>query len=432
MAIATASADTRSDASQKRPLRIAYLSPSALVDPASGASQSVMTMLAALSDRGVYCHALSASCFDSPPGEALPQFLAGYGMKPMGKTKGGGLLVWSGATRGVKQHMMQVSSQKRMGMTALEEVQFRDMAEDWLKQVRPDVILTFGGLVLDMELMRLSQRAGAAVAFYLANPNYSRPQTFEHADIVITNSASTSAHYREKMRLDALNVGLFVDPESFRVDTRQPIYVTFINPQPEKGVTLFLKLVEKAAKQCPDMRFLVVESRGHLLPAMQKMGMPESLLASITLLPRQSDMRQIYEKTKILLMPSFWFEAAGRVLIEATSNGIPVIATKRGGIPETLAGGGVLLDIPAACVNDHWYVPNDSELDPWWKALHSLWTDANHYREQSEVALQASATHSLSAKTGRLLRLFHGLAVQRQQKLQPQQQAKQPQLVNVA
>jgi hypothetical protein len=37
--------------------------------------------------------------------------------------------------------------------------------------------------------------------------------------------------------------------------------------------------------------------------------------------------------------PSFWEEAFGRSIVEAQLNGIPVVASRRGGIPEALNGG---------------------------------------------------------------------------------------------
>jgi glycosyltransferase involved in cell wall biosynthesis len=395
-------------ATARRPLRVAYIAPSALLDPASGASQSLMTMMASLARCGANCHALSATCFDGAShGAALPEFLKGRGLLPKGTIKGTGEIVWEGANQGVSQTMMHVRSQSRLRMTAMEELSFRTLAENFLKNFRPDVVVTYGGLVLDLELRRIAQRSGSAVVFYLANPKYQRRDTFDLVDLVITNSAQTAALYAARMKLRCSNVGLFVNPEPVIVTDRGAgDYVTFINPQPEKGVTLFLKLVEKAALAAPDMRFLVVESRAKLAPALEKMHLPDSIMARITLLPRQDDMREVYRQTRVLLMPSFWFEAAGRVLIEAAANGIPVIATNRGGIPETLAGGGLLLDIPESCIKNHWHAPDDGELEPWWSALHRLWTDLDYYRAMNRQALKAADSHSLKLKTQRVIRLF--------------------------
>lgn len=405
----------------RRPLRVAYLSPSALLDPASGASQSVQTMLQALAAKGVECHVLTASCFDAPFGDQLPTFLGAQGLKP-GKIKKSGPLLWRGIISGLRLHMMHVQSQRRLAMTSLEEMNFLDLARDWLKQVKPDVVITFGGLLLDVELMRQAQTQGAAVAFYLANGNYHKPQTFETVDLVLTNSDSTAALYKKRMNLAAYNVGLFVDGEAAKVAAAERKYVTFINPQAEKGVTLFLKLLERAQQDCPDMQFMVVESRSQLLPAIKKLGLPETLLDNVVRVPRQKNLKGVYAQTRILLMPSFWFEAAGRVLIEATANGIPVIAANRGGIPETLAGGGVVLDIPEACIKDHWQVPDPQAVQAWWEQLKQHWMDPVIYEKACVTALNAAQSHALDAKATRLLKLLHAALARRDQRQQRRRQ----------
>ena len=43
------------------------------------------------------------------------------------------------------------------------------------------------------------------------------------------------------------------------------------------------------------------------------------------------------------MVPSQWEEAFGRVIVEAQINGIPVLASDVGGIPEALGHGGVLV-----------------------------------------------------------------------------------------
>ena len=396
----------RAHAGRATSLRIAYLAPTALLDSASGAAQSLSTMLAALVRSGQQCFSLSATCFDSPHGEGLMDHLASHGLQPRGRVPGGGMVVWQGQKQGVRHSMMYVHSQKRMEMTAREEMHFRDLAEDWLARVQPDVVIVCGGLPLDLELQRMARRAGAIIAFYLANPRYRRISSFESVDLVLANSGGTANLYQRRLGLASVNIGLFVDPQPLLVAPRSRDFVSFVNPMPEKGVTLFLKLVQRARSDCPTMRFLVVESRARIATALERMGLPQSTLKQVTLLPCQSDLREVYRQTRILLMPSFWFEAAGRLLIEATANGIPVIATNRGGIPETLAGGGVLLDIPEACTRDHWHVPSDDELAPWWNALMKLWQDPVALQRQEGLALESARRHSLEAKTQALLGLF--------------------------
>ncbi|WP_179213676.1 glycosyltransferase family 4 protein [Halorubrum vacuolatum] len=56
------------------------------------------------------------------------------------------------------------------------------------------------------------------------------------------------------------------------------------------------------------------------------------------------DIRDIYRRTKVLLVPSQWDESFGRVVIEAMHNGIPVVASNVGGIPEACGDAAILVD----------------------------------------------------------------------------------------
>ncbi|HEX7640614.1 MAG TPA: glycosyltransferase [Burkholderiaceae bacterium] len=113
-------------------------------------------------------------------------------------------------------------------------------------------------------------------------------------------------------------------------------------------------------------------------------------------------MAAVYGATKVLLMPSFWFEAAGRILIEANANAIPVLASDGGGIPETLGGAGRLLPIPERCRQDHWAVPSDEEAEPWWRELLQLWRDPSHWQAMASLALATAVRQGVAAK-GELL-----------------------------
>jgi glycosyltransferase involved in cell wall biosynthesis len=96
-------------------------------------------------------------------------------------------------------------------------------------------------------------------------------------------------------------------------------------------------------------------------------------LSNVTLLPPQKDMRMIYGSCRILLAPSLWAEAYGRVATEAQFSGIPVIASNRGGLPEAVGPGGMVINA-------------DAPPTQWAVALRQLWKDNVLYQQLSAAA----------------------------------------------
>jgi glycosyltransferase involved in cell wall biosynthesis len=53
-----------------------------------------------------------------------------------------------------------------------------------------------------------------------------------------------------------------------------------------------------------------------------------------------------YGQVDVVVIPSLWHEAFGRIAIESLAHGIPVIASSRGGLPEIIQDGatGIIVD----------------------------------------------------------------------------------------
>ena len=75
------------------------------------------------------------------------------------------------------------------------------------------------------------------------------------------------------------------------------------------------------------------------------------------------------------MMPSLWRESLGRVPIEAMANGIPVPASDRGALPETLGDAGLVFTIPEWCTPSSGVVPTAQEVAPWVAVIERLWDD---------------------------------------------------------
>jgi glycosyltransferase involved in cell wall biosynthesis len=129
-----------------------------------------------------------------------------------------------------------------------------------------------------------------------------------------------------------------VPKEDYQVEPSPDPAILMINPDPDKGFETFLGI----APLLPEERFLVVESwpLNESLPAVH--AALESL-PNVRFQPRVADIRQVYRQGWLLLVPSKLEEAAGRVVLEGQWSGIPALVSDRGGLPEMVGEGGLVI-----------------------------------------------------------------------------------------
>ena len=167
-------------------------------------------------------------------------------------------------------------------------------------------------------------------------------------------------------------------PERYRSERREK-YVTFINPVVVKGVELALAI----AARCPTIPFCFV--KGWPLSPLARWRLKARLksLSNVTFREGGAEMTAVYRETRVLLVPSQWeAETWGRVASEAHYSGIPVVASDRGGLPESVGPGGVI-------------IRHDAPVERWVGAITRLWNDDVHYAEMSAAALAYSRRPAL-------------------------------------
>jgi glycosyltransferase involved in cell wall biosynthesis len=201
--------------------------------------------------------------------------------------------------------------------------------------------------------------------------------------------------------------------------------VTFINPHFVKGVYIFARIARELARRRPDIPILVTQGRSRADALMApELGLAPHLAGqfpaepvcdgrNITLMPFMPDPRTfyptVYSLTRLLITPSLWNESFGLVAAEAMLNGIPVLASNRGALAETVGGsgsfpeadgtrsarsvpatmcgpGGFLFDIPAKYTPEMREVPPAEEVEPWVETIIRLWDDSAEYERRSQAA----------------------------------------------
>ena len=140
--------------------------------------------------------------------------------------------------------------------------------------------------------------------------------------------------------------------------------ITLVNLNQNKGGDIFWQL----ALALPDHHFLgVIGSYGHQITS-------RTMPVNVKIHETTTDMRSIYEQSRIVIMPSK-IETYGRVGVEAFASGIPVIASPTDGLREALGDAGIFV--------------LSRNVDDWVKEIKRL-DDDDQYNEASSRAYQRS------------------------------------------
>ncbi|PDQ18025.1 glycosyl transferase family 1 [Mesorhizobium sanjuanii] len=199
-----------------------------------------------------------------------------------------------------------------------------------------------------------------------------------HSAHYIANSEFTARTYKERFDIDSTVIPPTINPAFYSTPTTGE-FVTLINPYEEKGFELAVRIAEA----CSEIPFLFVESWKLDDDHRARIEQTIAPLGNVTLESRTSDMKTVYGRTKILLAPSKWEEAWGRVASEAHCSGIPVVGSRRGGLPEAIGAGGMVLDYEAP-------------LADWVAAIRLLWNDSREYARLSAAARTFSERPALN------------------------------------
>lgn len=365
--------------------RILFCSEHCLCDSASGAAVSATELFMLLRERGWDTAALCGTKMDGPNHPPVGEVVRRWGEVDDKDKLAVHHIDWRGTPARIVRSGELAGSDRDVGLASLPLLLDRE-----LRERRPDVILAYGGGWCGRAILKTARKHGVPVVFWLRNVYYERHDLFDDCAGVIVPSSFTARHYQQKLGLSCEVLFSVVLPERVRCPVRQPRYLTFVSPMPEKGVFFFARLASELARVRPDIEILVVEGRGRA-DWLTRTGLDVTGCPSVRLMPRTEDPRQFLAVTRVLCFPSLWPETFGRTAVEAMLSGIPVIGSDRGGIPEVIGTGGIVLPIASRLTHDRPMLATVGEVGPWLNEIIRLWDDEAHYRELSRRATSSAA-----------------------------------------
>lgn len=378
------------------------------LDSSNGAAISIKTFLRFLSQHGVECRSFSASIYDRPgPGDALENLMATGAEAVL--EPGMPQTLWLGVDGDVQHYVEFFDKTIQREFTVADEQRLFNRVLRMLSTYKPDVLLLYGSRRYERSLLKKARELGIATVFYLVNPGYKKIEDFQHADMIFTDTEATRDLFKERFGFECRVIGKFIEKPVVPPTAPAAQYITFINPSPEKGVTLFLRIAELAAQTVPEAKFLVVESRGKLEAAERRTGLNLERSGNVTRVGLQRDMGAVFGATKILLAPSLWHDSGPRVAVEALSMGIPSVVSNRGGLPELVGEAGVVIDPPARLVEQHWLLPPLTEAIPWAEVLRALLSDKALYDRYRAAAFSQWAKHDPALRIPAIVKDMQGL-----------------------
>lgn len=269
----------------------------------------------------------------------------------------------------------------------IEREEFLRLFEATLARIQPGVVAAYGGSRLVREVLATARSRGIATVFPLHNLRYHDPRPFADVDAVIVPSRFAADYYRDSLGLSCTVLSNLVDRERIRAERTGPGYVTFVNPSPEKGVYVFARIADELARLRPDIPLLVVEGRG-TEATLAACGLDLRGHGTVSLMSHTHDPRDFWGVTRVCIVPSLCLEAQGLVAVEAMANGVPVVASDRGALPETLGEAGVVLPLPERLTPATRMLPTAEEVAPWVEAIAHLWDDRDLAQEHRRKALE--------------------------------------------
>lgn len=359
------------------------------LDPSNGAAITTRELLHALALRGWNVHTFCGCALDFQDKRNPIEFLESRGIAPkriVDSTQTGGYSLVNFRDGAIHSTLFLPDDNSHKPSRQMGE-KFLPILNQIIGVAKPQILATYGSYWLSDHILSVAKINSLKTAFLLQNHSYKNLKDFVKVDLTITPSNYTATHYSELLGLPSTPIAPMMDWDSFICDpsSMKRKYVVMVNPEPSKGGLLVARIAHELWKRRPDIPILLVEGRAKA-SWLKLAEIDWTGVRNVHVMECTTDPRDFYKEAYLIIVPSYYPETFCRVAAEAMANGIPVIVSSRGALPEVVGDAGIILDIPARLLENDKLTPTIGESEKWVGDIILLWDDKELYEDYSRRA----------------------------------------------
>lgn len=196
---------------------------------------------------------------------------------------------------------------------------------------------------------------------------------------------------------EAAVVPLGVDHSEFHPAGEEEPFMLYVGRvHPHKSVELAIKALKDLKSDfslviAGEVDGTTVDYMNGLLDLAERLGVSDRI--HLVLHPSEERILDLMQRCSVFLFPGT-IDTFGLVVLEAMACGKPVVACRRGGVPEIVGDAGFLLE---------------PTVEEWHETIARLQSDSSLRQKMGQKALERSKTFSWEKTAGRLLLALHGM-----------------------